>query len=158
MKILVRMNSLNILAILVPQFQMINILNKFLSLYSEYKQNNKKLIMLAINKSLNQIIKKVIYMIIIDMLFKAVVSLLMLLLAHLLNKNKFNNQDRLQHLNNQHHLIFLSPFKIILLNLMYNQLTLNYHNNHHKTNNNNFIIKLSRLLNSRNKKLIVFRF
>jgi len=120
MKILVRMNSLNILAILVLQFLMINILNKFLLQYLKYKQNNKKPIMLAINKSLNQIINVVIYKIIIDMLFKVVVSLLMLLLAHLHNKNKFNNKDLLLGLNNQHHLIFLSHFKIMLLNLMYN--------------------------------------
>lgn len=158
MKILVRMNSLNILAILVLQFLMINILNKFLLQYLKYKQNNKKPIMLAINKSLNQIINVVIYKIIIDMLFKVVVSLLMLLLAHLHNKNKFNNKDLLLGLNNQHHLIFLSHFKIMLLNLMYNQLILNYHNNPNKINNNNFIIKLSRLLSSRNKKLIVFKF
>lgn len=121
MKTLVKMNSLNILAILVPQFLMINILNKFLLLYSKYKRNNRKHIMLAINKSLNQIINVVIYKIIIDMLFRVVVYQLMLLLAHLHNnKNKINNKDLLQGLNNQHHLTFLNLFKIILQNLMHN--------------------------------------
>lgn len=152
------MNSLNILVILVHQFQMINILNKYLLLYSKYKQNNKKHIMLVINKFLSQIINVVIYKIIIAMLFRVVVFQLMLLLVHLHNKNKFNNKDLLQGMNNQHHLISLNHFKIILQNLMYNQVILNYHNNHHKINNNNFIIKLIRLLNNRNKKQIVFKF
>lgn len=81
-------------------------------MFLESNQINLKIIMLVINKCLIQIIKEVIYKIIIDMLFKEEVFQLMHHLELLHNKINYNNlkqnQDHQQDMFNLTHLIYLN--------------------------------------------------